>query len=314
MNRVRAVLLIAAGALGLGMLVGTAQQGSIAIGTVLQVLVGWSFVACGTYMWGRRPANRLGRLMITVGMLWLLGRTLTLASTPVVYTAGLWLTDLWAPAFALFLLSFPTGRLTSRVDLAIVGIFLFVTVPLEFLWFLFLVLDNGLNALGIAPNASAAHVIDTIQRYLISIGSVLLVIALGRRWLRSSGPVRRQMTPVLVGALAILLQSASWIFLSSGTRLEPLDNLIFLALIAIPIAVVFVMLQSRMARAGRRGPRRRTGGDPSAGQAPRRPGQGPRRSHASGRLLGRTSASVRGCGRRDGGTPRGRHWPGRDDA
>ena len=216
---------------------------------MLQVLVGWSFVACGTYMWARRPANRLGRLMITVGMLWLLGRTLTLVSTPVVYTAGLWLTDLWAPAFALFLLSFPTGRLTSRADLAIVGIFLFVTVPLEFLWFLFLVLDNGLNALGIAPNESAAHVIDTIQRYLISIGSVLLVIALGRRWLRSSGPVRRQMTPVLVGALAILLQSASWIFLSSGTRLEPLDDLIFLAQIAIPIAVLFVMLQSRMARA-----------------------------------------------------------------
>ena len=249
MNRVRAVLLIAAGALGLGMLIGAAQQGSIGVGTMLQVLVGWSFVACGTYMWARRPANRLGRLMITVGMLWLLGRTLTLASTPVVYTAGLWLTDLWAPAFALFLLSFPTGRLTSRVDLAIVGIFVFVTVPLEFLWFLFLVLDNGLNALGIAPNESAAHVIDTIQRYLISLGSVLLVIALGRRWLRSSGPVRRQMTPVLVGALAILLQSASWIFLSSGTRLERLDNLIFLAQIAIPIAVLFVMLQSRIARA-----------------------------------------------------------------
>ncbi len=97
-------------------------------------------------------------------MLWLLGRTLTLVPNPVVYTAGLWLTDLWAPAFALFLLSFPTGRLTSRADRAIVGIFLFVTVPLEFLWFLFLVLDNGLNALGIAPNESAAHVIDTIQR------------------------------------------------------------------------------------------------------------------------------------------------------
>ena len=28
-------------------------------------------------------------------------------------------------------------------DLGIVGVFLFVTVPLEFLWFLFLVLDNG---------------------------------------------------------------------------------------------------------------------------------------------------------------------------
>jgi len=238
-----------AGVLGVGMLVGTAQEAPLTLSTVLQVLVGWSFVACGTYIWARRPANRLGRLMIIVGMLWLLGRTLTLVANPVVYTAGLWLTDLWAPAFALFLLSFPSGRLSSRADLAIVGIFLFVTVPLEFLWFLFLVLDNGLNALGIAPNESAAHVIDTIQRYLISLGSVLLVIALGRRWLRSSGPVRRQMTPVLVGAVAILLQSASWVFLSSGTRLEPLDVLIYLAQIAIPIAVLFLLLQSRMARA-----------------------------------------------------------------
>jgi signal transduction histidine kinase len=232
------------------MLVGNAQNDPLVLPTVLEVLVGWSFVACGTFIWARRPANRLGELMTAVGMLWLAGRTLTLTTDPVAYTAGLWLTDLWAPAFALFLLSFPTGRLGSRADLAIVAVFLFVTVPLEFIWFLFLKLENGLNALGIAPNESAAHVIDTIQRDLISLGAVLLVVSLGRRWLRSSGPVRRQMTPVLVGAVAILLQSVSWIFLSSGQRLEPLDNLIFLAQIAIPIAVLGVLLQSRMARAG----------------------------------------------------------------
>ena len=188
------------------MLVGNAQRGPLVLGTVLEVLVGWSFVACGIFIWARRPVNRLGPLMTTVGFLWLLGRTMTLVPNPVVYTAGLWLTDLWAPTFALFLLSFPTGRLRSRADLAIVGVFLFVTVPLEFLWFLFLVLDSGLNALGIAPNESAAHVIDTIQRDLISLGSVLLVVALGRRWLRSSGLTRRQLVPVLVGAVAILLQ------------------------------------------------------------------------------------------------------------
>ena len=249
-SRVRPFLLITAAALGLAMLVGNVQRGPLALRTVLEVLVGLSFVACGTFLWARRPANRLGRLMTIVGFLWLFGRTMTLVANPLVYTAGLWLTDLWAPAFALFLLSFPTGRATSRADLAIVGIFLFVTLPLEFIWFLFLALDSGLNALGIAPNESAAHVIDTIQRDLISLGSVLLVLALGRRWLRSSGPVRRQMTPVLVGAVAILLQSLSWIYLPSGTRLEPLDDLIFLAQIAIPAAVLFVMLQSRMARAG----------------------------------------------------------------
>ena len=249
-NWVRGVLLIAAGALGLGMLVGNAQHGPLALGTVLEVLVGWSFAACGIFLWARRPANRLGPLMTTVGFLWLFGRTMTQVPNPVVYTAGLWLTDLWAAAFAVFLLSFPTGRLTARSDRAIVGVFLFVTVPLEFLWLLFLAPENGLNALGIAANESAAHVIDTIQRALISLGSVLLVIALGRRWLRSSGPVRRQMVPVLAGAVAILLQSASWILFSSGTSLEPLDDLIFLAQIAIPIAVLSVMLRSRLARAG----------------------------------------------------------------
>ena len=249
-NWVRAVLLIAAGTLGLGMLVGNARHGPLTLGTVLEVLVGWSFVACGIFLWARRPTTRLGPLMTTVGMLWLLGRTMTLVSIPVVYTAGLWLTDLWAAGLAAFLLSFPTGRLTSRADLAIVGIFLFVTVPLEFLWLLFLVPANGLNALGIAADPNAAQVIDRIQRVLISLGAVLLVISLGRRWLLSSGPVQRQMAPVLVGAVAILLQSASWIFLSSGTSLDLLDDLIFVAQIAIPIAVLSVMLRARMARAG----------------------------------------------------------------
>ena len=108
--------------------------------------------------------------MVLVGMLWLLGRTMTLIPNPVVFTVGIWFTDLWTAGFALFLLSFPSGRLRSRADLAIVGIFLFVVVPLEFLWLLFWVPENGLNILAIAPDESAAKVVDTIQRALISFG------------------------------------------------------------------------------------------------------------------------------------------------
>jgi signal transduction histidine kinase len=247
--RVPTLVLVSAGALGLGMLAGNLQQGAPVLETTLQLFVGWSFAACGIFIWARRPANRLGLLMTTVGMLWLLGRTMQLVAHPVIYPAGLWLTDLWAPAFALFLLSFPAGRLSSRTDLGIVGIYLFVTVPLELLWLLFLVPDNGQNVLAIAPNASAAHAIDSIQRVVISLGSVLLVFALGLRLLRSRGPVRRQMSPVLVGGIAILLQSTSWILFSSGTSLDVLDDLIFVAQIAIPIAILTVILRARMARA-----------------------------------------------------------------
>ena len=56
------------------------------------------------------------------------------------------------------------------------------------------------------------------------------------------------MWPVLVGGIAILLQSASWIFFSSGESHEQLDDLIFVAQIAIPIAVLTVILRARMAR------------------------------------------------------------------
>jgi hypothetical protein len=91
---VRTALLVAAGVLGLGMLVGTAQQGPIGLETVLQVLAGWSFVACGCFLWARRPTNRLGPLMTLVGMLWLLGRAMTLVPNPVVFTVGIWFTDL----------------------------------------------------------------------------------------------------------------------------------------------------------------------------------------------------------------------------
>jgi len=260
-NRVRALLLIAAGALGLGMLVGKAQLAPLDLGTLLEVLVGWSFVACGVLLWTRRPANRLGLLMTLVGMLWLVGRTMTLVPIPAVFTVGIWLTDLWAAAFVLFLLAFPGGRLASRADRAIVGIFLFVAVPLEFLWLLFwepaasacppgVASCSRLNALTIVPDASAAHVIDTIQRIGFSTGAALLVIVIGRRWLRSSGPARRQMVPVLAGALAILPQAASWMLFTIGIKLEPLQNLVFLTQIVIPVAVLSAMVRARMARAG----------------------------------------------------------------
>ena len=245
---VRAGLVVVAGVLGAGMLVGTAQQGPIGLETVLQVLAGWSFAACGCFLWARRPINRLGPLMVVTGMLWLLGRTMTLIPNPVVFTVGIWFTDLWTAAFALFLLSFPSGRLRSRADRAIVGIFLFVVVPLEFLWLLFWVPENGLNILAIAPDASAAKVVDTIQRALISFGSLLLIIVVLRRWLESSGPVRRQMVPVLVGAAALMLQLTAWLFATVNISLEPLNDLILASQIAIPIAVLYVLLQARMAR------------------------------------------------------------------
>ena len=147
----------------------------------------------------------------------------------------------------LFLLAFPTGRLSSRVDRAIVGIFLFVSVPLEFLWLLFYVPENGLNALAIAPNEDAARVIDAVQRS----SSPRRRPARRLRWSALAAVERSGPSPdgaSLVGAVAILLASASWILEAFGISLPKLYTLVLVALIAIPIGVLSVLLQARMAR------------------------------------------------------------------
>src|SRR3954470_22506054 len=241
--------LIVSVATGLAMLALNIAVGPIRPTTVLELLVGWSFAGCGAYMWRRRPANRLGPIMLGVGVLYLLGRTLPLIADPLVFTTGIWLQDVWAAAFAFFLLSFPTGRLRSPVDRAIVGGFLFVTVPLELLWLLFWEPSEGVNALAVLPDPGAASVIDGVQRLVIVVASILLVGRLVAAWVRATAPVRRQMFPVLAGAAAILLGSLSTILFKFGISLEPFSWLILVTHIAIPIAVLTVVLRERMARA-----------------------------------------------------------------
>jgi signal transduction histidine kinase len=245
----RPVLLVIGGGLGTVLLILTAERGPLGTATVLEVLVGWSFTGCGVFIWRRRPANRLGPLMTAVGVIWLLGRTLILSTQPAVFTLGIWLTDVWSVTFAAFLLSFPAGRVNGAGTRAIIGLFLFVTVPLELLWLIFWQPESGLNVLGVSPNEAAAEVIDTIQRITISVGAVLLVAAVCRRFLQASGPVRRQMSPVVAGSVAILLASVATILFKIGISLEPLIYLMLAAHIAIPVAVLYVILRSRMARA-----------------------------------------------------------------
>jgi len=144
-TRLRAAVLVAVGVLGLSMVVVNAQRGPLAAPTVLEVLIGWSFTASGILIGIHRPANRLGSLMVVVGTVWIVGRSLQLVPHPLTFTAGVWLGDLWSVTFAVFLLAFPTGRLVSATDRAIVWLFVFVTAPLEFLWLLFWAPENGLN-------------------------------------------------------------------------------------------------------------------------------------------------------------------------
>jgi signal transduction histidine kinase len=83
--------------------------------------VGWSFIACGLVGRWRRPNSGTGPLMVAVGFTWFLGN---FASVDMPAIA-------WLATHALYLhrgplihcvLSFPTGRLTSGTDRAMVAV------------------------------------------------------------------------------------------------------------------------------------------------------------------------------------------------
>lgn len=216
---------------------------------VLELLVGWSFVACGVYAWGRRPDNPIGRIMAAVGLAWLVGRTLYLGGVAWSFTAGVWLTDMWPAGLALFLLAYPGGRRMTGSDQLILGLFLLFALPLELAWLV--VWDPAFgpgNALAVWPNVELADGIDGAQRVVIVLAILLLVATLAHRWYVSTPPMRRMMTPILAGGFALLIGSMITVLAKFGISAEPMIWSVLIAYTAVPIAVVGVTFRARMAR------------------------------------------------------------------
>jgi len=215
----------------------------------LKFLIGLAFAGSGLYAWGRRPENRLGPLMIVVGSTYLLAQILIQAHASSLFTAGIWLSDAWAVVFVVFLLSFPDGRLTARFDPVVVGLFALMAFPLELLWLLFFTTGGSPeNALVVWPNDGVAGNVDSAQRALTVLASVVLAIVLARRWLHASPPLRRALVPILVGSVSILLGSVLVALDKFKIEFPTLRWAVFVVYVAIPLVVLGGILRSRLAR------------------------------------------------------------------
>ena len=215
----------------------------------LRFLVGLAFAGSGLYAWGRRPENRLGPLMAAVGCVYLVAQILIQAHASSLFTAGIWLSDAWVVLFVVFLLAFPDGRISARFDLAVIGMFALMAFPLELAWLLFWTTGGSPeNALAFWPNATVAGNIDSAQRSLVVLASVVLAIALARRWLLASPPGRRALVPILVGAVGILLGSVLVALDKFQIEFPTAQWAVFAVYVAIPLVVLGGILRSRLAR------------------------------------------------------------------
>ncbi len=230
-----------------------------AISAVLGPLIGLSFIGTGLFAWWRRPLNRFGLLMSAVGFAWFLA-ALTYADDPTVYSVGAYLAPLYLVLVIHMVLAFPSGRLQTRTQRALVAATwtdaFVVTLP----WFL---LGGDIsggnedaphNALAIWNEPSIASVFDAAS----SLGAVLIAIAailvLLRKRRVATPPQRRAQAPMLWTALVVMtmlgLAFLGDALSASDALIAPVGYAGLIGFAVVPYAFLLGLVRTRYSAAG----------------------------------------------------------------
>ena len=254
------VLLVAAGAT---LLVAASEHENDKLPTILlAVPTALAFVASGIIARRQRPDNPTGILLILVGFAWAFG-ALTTANNDYVFTAGLLLGTVFTAGLGHLFLAFPTGRLTSKTDRWIVGLFYAMVLALPPLVFLFdegeisttgcdgPCPDNVLSIVGVQPLANAIAIVYAAGALLLAL---LVLVRLVVRWRGASPALRRSLAPVYVTA-AVLIAIAvfqSIVGFFSEELAEAINWVTLAAILAVPLSFLYGLLRPRLGTATRR--------------------------------------------------------------
>ena len=262
MNRLLAIALVVAGAaLGIGAYY--AQTNALnSPHAAAQVAVGWAYLIAGVIAWDRRPANRMGRLMVLTGLA-LLARQVQYSNNAFLFTVCFILGDLGYALVGHSALAYPTGRVKDRAERALVvagyttalvfpllaALFYGGTSPL--LYFGRLSRDSLINV------TDDGHVVELLQKTEIvvffGVLATLFIVLIARRLWLATPRMRRVLAPLLLAAVAAGLRAIFECVFTFVDRPFAADYLFwwqFVAFFALPIALLAGLLQARLARAG----------------------------------------------------------------
>jgi signal transduction histidine kinase len=218
------------------------------------ILVGWSFIGSGLLSWQPGQRNRLGLVLVFTGFAWF-ASMLSDAHNPVLYTIGQVLSPFYYAGFLYLILSFPSGRLRGKLDraLMVVTIGLVAVINPATL----LLADSQMLCRTCPANLLQVARQDTAMMgltYLVWIGAIAVALtAMGLlivRWRRASSPQRRAVMPVVVAgavAFAVLIASYGAAALGAATA-DAFGRVAWFALAAVPVAVLVVFIQRRLAQ------------------------------------------------------------------
>ncbi len=222
----------------------------------LFLATGWGFVGVGLWVWKQRPAGNIGPLMVAVGLSGLL-KGLAFSNDSVVFAIASVGEVLIYAVLIHLLLSFPSGRLETRLDRLLVTIAYVNTTVVQLGVFLFTDSKAGCARCPSNPllieHSEAAKVLEAAQLD-ISIALLGAVVAvLYRRW-RSGTPGRaRVFAPIVaVGGLTFLLLMAALVVEQAGLSSDISDAqtlALFASIACLPFAFLVGLLRSRFSEA-----------------------------------------------------------------
>ena len=223
-------------------------------GVTLIVVVGASLLVSGLLSWRRRPENRLGPVMVATGFVWF-ASMLVEADTAWLFTIGEAIQYAWIAGIICILVAFPSGRM-NWIDRALVAAGVILAFGFQLAAMLFGD-KTGLrcsgcpsNAMRVTANDALALDIQHWQRIGGGALAVAVIALLLVRRTRASRPRRRAAEPVLpAGIVAMAALIGTIVNDLTGDPFNRTPSLIFFyASAAVPVAVLVVFLQRRLAR------------------------------------------------------------------
>jgi signal transduction histidine kinase len=225
------------------------------LGTPLVIAALWAwttvaYILCGMFAWWRRPASRIGPLMIVSGFVCYIV-TLSWTTSDIPYTTGQAFDKLPWVAFLLVFLAFPNGRLTGRFERSLVVAAFVIALGLELVRMV--VGDYGPNnLLGFARHPDLFVAVRRLQLIALAVCCLVgVVMLLARRW-RTGLPSRRP-SGLLIDVFALgLVMVAAFCVLSAlnSAALVEVRWAEFATLGIAPVVFLIAILDARLARSG----------------------------------------------------------------
>lgn len=209
------------------------------------------YLGAGIVAWSRRPANRIGALMIVGALAWL-GAGLLNVAVPALAGAGFVLSSLPLAIVMHLLLGFPSGRLRSRADRVVVAAIYVATILLEAPAYLFGQGPEGpCPALLIADRPDLAELGTTIQDGVGAVLAVATIALLAGRMRAAPRRQRRVLGPLYAYGIFV------WLAVPLSARVVPelLDPVamavVQIAVLAgVPVAFALAVRRGAFARTG----------------------------------------------------------------